>query len=110
MAFYVGDGNVGYTISPQASASVWDGKWHNASGTYDGNSVRLFIDGKEIDNGSPRTDPVIYNLPSGNTTIGSYIGSCDLTLTGDLDEVSIWSKALPVSDIWKRAAVVFAPH
>lgn len=110
MAFYVGDGNVGYTISPQASASVWDGKWHNASGTYDGNSVRLFIDGKEIDNGSPRTDPVIYNLPSSNTTIGSYIGSCDLTLTGDLDEVSIWSKALPVSDIWKRAAVVFAPH
>jgi hypothetical protein len=111
MAFYIGDGTTaGYSRSPQAPATVWDGKWHNASGTSDGNVVRLFIDGKEIGNGTPVGTPIQYGLPSGNATLGAYIGSCDLTLTGDLDEVSIWSKALPVSDIWKRAAVIFAPH
>ena len=75
---------------------MWDGKWHNASGTFDGNTVRLFIDGKEIGSGMPRdARPIGYGTPSGNTTLGAYGGTCDLTLTGDLDEVSIWKKALP---------------
>jgi hypothetical protein len=111
LAFYVGDGTTpGFSRSPEAPATVWDGKWHHASGTYDGNVVRLFIDGKEIGTGTLSTTTIQYDLPSGKTTLGAYIGTCDLTLTGDLDEVSIWSKALPVSDIWKRAAVFFAPH
>jgi len=111
MAFYVGDGTTpGFSRSPEAPTTVWDGRWHNASGTYDGNVVRLFIDGKEIGTGTPATTTVGYDLPSGNANLGAYVGSCDLTLTGDLDEVSIWSKALPVADIWRRAAVFFAPR
>jgi hypothetical protein len=110
LAFYVGDGYTNFTVSPEASASVWDGKWHNAAGTYDGSVVRLFIDGKEIGNGTTGSTPPRYDTPTGTTTLGAYVGSCDLALTGDLDEVSIWSKALPVSDIWKRAAILFAPH
>jgi len=110
LAFYVGDGYSNFTVSPEAPTSVWDGKWHNAAGTYDGSVVRLFIDGKQIGTGTAGSTPPQYGIPSGNTTLGAYVGSCDLTLTGDLDEVSIWSKALPVSDIWRRAAVFFAPH
>jgi len=111
LAFYVSDGPEKYTLSSEAPASVWDGKWHNASGTYDGNTVRLFIDGKEIGTGTPSGGkPVTYDTPSGNTTLGAYLGSCDLTFTGDLDEVSIWKKALPVADIWKKAAIFFQPH
>jgi len=87
-----------------------EGKWHNAAGTWDGSVSRLFIDGKEVENGTVGTTPPEYGTPSGTTTIGAYVGTCDLALTGDLDEVSIWSKALPVADIWKRAAVFFAPH
>ena len=111
LIFYVGNGqDYGYTLSPDAGQGVWDGKWHNASGTYDGTTVRLFIDGKEIGSGSSRTEPVGYGTPNGNTTIGTYGGTCDLSLTGDLDEVSIWRKALPVADIWKKAAIFFSPH
>jgi hypothetical protein len=112
IAFYVSSLDYGgWTRSPEAPDSVWDGKWHNASGTWDGRTVRLFIDGKEIGTGSQTTTPPDYGTPSGNGSIGGYGGgTCDLALVGDLDEVSIWSKALPVSDIWKRAAVFFAPH
>jgi Concanavalin A-like lectin/glucanases superfamily len=111
LAFYVGDGNAyGYTLSPEAPASVWDGKWHNASGTFDGATVRLFIDGKEIGSGVARGTPIGYGTPAGNTTLGTYGGTCDLSLTGDLDEVSIWKKALPVAEIWKKYSVFFAPH
>jgi hypothetical protein len=55
LAFYVGDGQpYGFTVSDDAGQGVWDGKWHNASGTFDGNIVRLFIDGKEIGSGMAR--------------------------------------------------------
>jgi hypothetical protein len=111
MAFYVsGLADNAWTRSPEAPTSVWDGKWHNAAGTWDGSVSRLFIDGKEVEHGTAGTTPPEYGTPGGTTTIGAYVGTCDLALTGDLDEVSIWSKALPVADIWKRAAVFFAPH
>ena len=93
-----------------AGPGVWDGKWHNAAGTFDGTTVRLFVDGKEIGTGQSRTDPVGYDTPSGNTTLGACVGSCDLTFTGDLDEVSIWKKALPIAEIWKKAAFLLQPH
>jgi hypothetical protein len=111
LAFYVADAEEhGFTLSPEAPPTVWDGKWHNAAGTYDGQTVRLFIDGQEIGPGTPNDKPVYYGLPEGNSTLGAYGGTCDLTLFGDLDEVSIWKKALPVADIWRRASVFFAPH
>jgi hypothetical protein len=110
LAFYVGDGYTNFDVSPESTAAIWDGKWHNAAGTYDGTTVRLFIDGKEIGSGTPSSRQVYYDIPSGNTTLGAYVGSCDLTFTGDLDEVSIWRKALPVAEIWRKASVFFAPH
>ena len=111
MGFYVSSlENYGWTRAPEAPTTVWDGKWHNASGTFDGNVVRLFIDGKEIGSGTARTETIDYGTPEGETNLGAYLGTCDLALTGDLDEVSIWRKALPVADIWKRAAAFFAPH
>ena len=81
------------------------------AGTFDGNTVRLLVDGKEIGLGTVRGGaPVGYGTPAGNTTLGAYGGTCDLSLTGDLDEVSIWKKALPVAEIWDRARVILAPH
>ena len=37
-------------------------------------------------------------------------GTCDLSFTGDLDEVSIWKKPLPIAEIWKKAAILLQPH
>ena len=73
LLFYVSDGTeAGVTISADAGQGVWDGKWHNASGTFDGSTVRLFIDGKEIGSGMPRGGaPIGYGTPAGNTTLGS---------------------------------------
>jgi hypothetical protein len=106
MAFYIAD-SATWHRSPEAPASVWDGKWHNAAGTYDGSTIRLFIDGVEVGNGTPNTTPIAYNPPSGGGLIGDYHGAdgagvpCDLFLTGDVDGLQIWSRALPVADIWK---------
>src|SRR6266511_2229899 len=87
MAFYIGDGSNQFVRSPEAPASVWDGKWHNAAGTFDGSTVRLFIDGVEVGNGTPTSTGITYNPPDGGGTIGAFRGTCDLFLTGDVDGV-----------------------
>jgi hypothetical protein len=108
LAFYIAatSGGQNWFRSPEAPPSVWDGKWHNAAGTFDGSTVRLFIDGVEVGNGTPAATTIAYNPPSGGGLIGDYHGvdngvACDVFLTGDVDGLQIWSRALPVADIWK---------
>jgi hypothetical protein len=104
MAFYVYDGTgetAGFHVSPAADPSaVWDGRWHNVAGTYDGTTVRLFVDGVQVGTGTPSTAPVHYGLASGDGLIGSYVDStCSLYFVGDIDGVSVWNRALPISDL-----------
>ena len=106
MAFYISDGD-NFFRSPEAPPSVWDGKWHNAAGTFDGSTVRLFIDEVEVGHGTPASTSIAYNPPNGGGLIGDDQGvdpqgvPCDLFLTGDVDGLQIWSRALPVADIWR---------
>jgi len=99
IAFYVYDGKRWFR-SPQGSPAVWDGKWHHLAGTYDGSTVRLFVDGREVGTGTPFSGKIKYEQPYGEGAIGAYRGSCKLTLSGSVDEVRIWRAALPVGKIW----------
>jgi hypothetical protein len=113
MAFYVSSRDA-FFRSPEAPASVWDGKWHHAAGTFDGTTVRLFIDGQEVGNGTPAVGPIDYTLANGGGLIGDYRGAdpagvaCNLFMTGDIDGVQVWSRALPVADIWRALKVLFS--
>jgi concanavalin A-like lectin/glucanase superfamily protein len=85
-----------------ANASIYDGKWHHVAGTFDGVLVKLFVDGKEQGEGASVPATVDYLGPRGPTTIGGYHGSCDLMFSGDIDEIHIWSQALPIKEIWAK--------
>lgn len=98
LSFYIYDGN-DWVRSPVADTSVWDGNWHNASGTYDGQTLRLYIDGVQVGNGQPTNVAIKYDLPTAATSLGAFQGACTMYLVGDVDGVSIWDRALPVSDI-----------
>jgi Concanavalin A-like lectin/glucanases superfamily len=100
MAFYVSMGSSSYVISPAASPSrIWDGAWHQVVGSYDGQKVRLHVDGVEIGSGSPNTQPIVYGLASSAPYIGVYRGGCELGFTGDIDTVRIWGAALTPPEI-----------
>jgi hypothetical protein len=102
VAFYISDGSQQFVRSPLAlPASVWDGNWHNVAGTFDGSTVRLFVDGQEVGSGTSTTNSIGYGLPVDDGFIGQYGGTCDLFLDGDVDGVQIWSTALPIDDIWR---------
>ena len=54
LEFYISqNGGLTYAISPDAGAGIWDGNWHFVVGTYDGLNVRLYVDGKQVGNGTP---------------------------------------------------------
>ncbi|MGI9100471.1 MAG: LamG domain-containing protein [Solirubrobacteraceae bacterium] len=99
LAFYVFDGERYYVSASARPADVWDGAWHRVTGTFDGHTVRAFVGGREVGAGlvTPAGTAVEYqSLPKG-TYFGSYVGSCRLPFTGDLDSVRMWSDADPPS-------------
>jgi len=110
LAFYVANGVDSFVVSPEAPVSIWNGKWHVVAGSFDGTTVRLFVDGAEIGTGTTVSLPfsIVYGLPSDASTIGQYGGGCNLSFTGDIDEVSVWSAALPMSQILPRAQALLA--
>ena len=90
MAFYVSSESE-YTISPEVSAAtVWDGAWHHVIGSYDGQRVRLWIDGNQVGAGTPTTMSIAYTNGSKGIYIGTYRGSCDLGFKGTIDDVAVW--------------------
>lgn len=91
LSFYVSDGS-SYTLSPDAGATVWDGRWHLVAGTFDGTTVRLYVDGKQVGTGSPSTIVTAYGQSADdNFYIGAYQGTCPSVLgfVGDIDAAGV---------------------
>jgi hypothetical protein len=99
VTFYVSDG-VNFSLSPAADATIWDGEWHLVVGTFDGTTVRLYVDGVEVGSGSPAPFAINYSLPDNDKFyIGAYRGTCELRFAGDVDEVQIYGRALAPAEI-----------
>ena len=99
LAFYVSD-QQRYVVSPEAAPSaVWDGNWHYAAGTYDGQRVRLYVDGVQVAGGTAGALGINYGASASGVFIGTYRGSCELPFTGDIDEVTVHDRALTPGQI-----------
>ena len=78
-----------------------DGGWHQIVGVHDfaGNQARLYVDGVLRD--TQLYDP--FALSAANFAVGGALNSAGTqmisSLTGTVDEVSIWSRALTSSDV-----------
>jgi hypothetical protein len=97
LAFYVSSAT-NYVISPEVSAkTVWDGRWHHVIGSYDGDGVRLWIDGSEVGTGTPTNMAIAYGVGSKDLYVGIYRGSCDLGFDGAIDDARIWDDEPPTT-------------
>jgi Concanavalin A-like lectin/glucanases superfamily len=99
LTFYVSGGSGYVTSPPAAPQGVWDGGWHYAVGTYDGQHVRLFVDGAEVGQGTATGVAIRYGLGSPAAFLGAYRGSCNLPFTGDIDEIAVRNRALGAGEI-----------
>jgi hypothetical protein len=101
LSFYVSNGtgtDSSYTLSPDAGAGIWDARWHVVVGTFDGSTVRLFVDGRQVGTGTPSTMTIQYGLPDGNQlAIGDYLGPCPTSLgfVGDMAGVAVQQGVTP---------------
>jgi hypothetical protein len=109
LRFYITDtGGVARGSGLAFPEAVWNGKWHHVAGTWDGNTANLYVDGKLIVDPPGASQPIDYNMPTTNDVgIGGFLGTCDLYYTGDIDDVALFSQALPVDQIWSKIASLF---
>jgi hypothetical protein len=108
LEFYVSERHgLTFALSPDAGQGVWDGNWHLAVGTYDGTTIRLYVDGAQVGSGTPQTGSLEYLLQSSNDFyIGNYPSCQPHHFLGDIDEVMVWSRALSAAEI---SALASAP-
>jgi len=77
------------------------GKWHHVAATCDDETMRLYLDGKEVASGQ-RGGPL--NPSNSSLVLGSYAPSHPRAFfQGALDEVRIWDRALTASEVAARA-------
>lgn len=94
-------GPTGPTAFENASSGpiMTAGTWHHLAGTFDGNFVRLYIDGV-----LQATEPYVGAIQTGNSNV--FIGKHSIIpgrqFDGRIDEVRIWNVALTNDQILKR--------
>ena len=99
LAFYVFDGTH-YVVSATARISdIWDGGWHHVAGTFDGQALRLFVDGRPV--GDPMAAPLLvdYAETAPGAFLGRYGGDCNLGFSGDMDLVRLSARAHSAQEI-----------
>jgi hypothetical protein len=105
--FYVSSGSgTSFTRSPDGGAGVWDGQWHLVTGTFDGSTTRLYVDGAEIGSGTPTTDPIDYGaLDTRDLFVGRYPGCDNHDFDGAIDDVRIYGRALTAAEVAQEGAL-----
>jgi len=105
LAFYVTTAS-GRVVSPTAPVSLWDGLYHVVAGTYDGQHVRLYVDGREVGGGTPATGAVAYGTShaAGKLLVGDFAEtSGSANFTGLVDEIRLYDTALTAAEIASSA-------
>ena len=93
--FTVSNGNAGSALYAVAdSVPVQTGKWYHIAGTYDGNNVKIYI------NGELKKQISSNGLSIGTGGVGFYIGgTVSEYFTGLIDEVRLWNVTRSQSEI-----------
>ncbi len=89
------------------SGSLIAGQWHHVAATYDGSSMKLFLDGAEV--GSGAKSGIIDTDPAVSAWIGSNPGSPAQVFDGVIDDVKFFADALDAAQIADEMGLPVAP-
>jgi len=79
------------------SSAGWDSNWHHIVGTYDGETIRIYVDGIE---GTSESQSGDIDTTAETFNIGGWTGAgSSLCFTGIIDEVKVYNYALTAEQI-----------
>jgi hypothetical protein len=78
-----------------STIAVNDGKWHQVAVVHNGGMIQVFVDGLPSGNSTIMSP----SLVRGNTIIGAHLISDQYKFNGNIDDISIWSRALTKEEI-----------
>ncbi|MEM9464127.1 MAG: FG-GAP-like repeat-containing protein, partial [Actinomycetota bacterium] len=73
------------------------GTWHHVTATYDGTTMRLWLDGVEV--GSTPKSGSVFTDPTVPAAIGANPGAAGQVFDGRIDDVKIFARALDAAEI-----------
>jgi PKD repeat protein len=92
--------NTGTNQSINSPSAINDNRWRHVVGTYDAGVMRLYVDGVEVASrtgvGTARIYNAVWRVGGGSLAGWTPRPSRD-NLTGSIDEVSVYSVAIPAS-------------
>jgi hypothetical protein len=101
LVFYIASGGISIQ-TPAASPAIWDANFHHVAGTFDGQAVRLYVDGFLIGS-NPFSQPINYgtNVLNGDLLIGHFDPGSAFSFgwPGIIDEISLYNRALSGSEV-----------
>jgi outer membrane protein assembly factor BamB len=104
-----GGGKITYL---KADDSFQIGAWHHVVGTYDGQTLQLFVDGKLAATSTAQGGPIRY-AAEGPVVIGAYRDKNEsFSLTGAIHEVRLYDRRLDAEQIheqYQQKAARFSP-
>jgi hypothetical protein len=96
----------GSAVLSPVSARIDDDQWHMLAGTFDGTTVRLYLDGQQVGTGTPAgTSAIDYGPGGGSFGIdGFWSSGCEGgSFGGNIDELRVYDRALSATEIARLA-------
>ncbi len=103
------NGGIEQSSTPETtSSSIWDGNWHAVAGSYDGSTMRLWVDGvlqqtTSVVNSPPlfydTSDPGLTDLYAGQAKSSTGCDESPFRYNGQIDEVRVYPRALSDAEI-----------
>ncbi len=89
-------------INSRAQLEV--GRWHHVAATYDGTTMRLFVDGREDVTSTAQSGDILYP-ERGRYAIGAYVDDNEFhPMDGGIAELKVYARALAAEEISESAS------
>jgi hypothetical protein len=89
-------------VPATAGTNIWDGTWHQVTGTWDGQFVSLYVNGELVESVDSFGGTLAYTnqFLNGDLLLGDVLGNpSEFHFPGDLDEVKYFDHALTAGDV-----------
>lgn len=98
-------------FSPNSGPGIWNDQWHLVAGVYDGQRVRLYVDGTQVGSGTVGPGSLDHEPGAGFYVNGNGVEECSSSqLNGGIDEVRVYRRALTATELGRLAATPSGPN